>query len=140
MSEYDIIVYYVRDNRKQPFATVAIMKDSDGKWCRGVSICSDKDSFIKRVGRQIAIDRCLKAYHSHTDDIIKEYNHINPVFNGSSINVIDYINETYINKYTSIENLNIEDYKNRKIEYKSAYNVVLTDYEKRIITKPSKEQ
>lgn len=44
-----------------PYATVALEINDDGTVNRGVSICSAKDSFVKKVGTQKAIGRMMSA-------------------------------------------------------------------------------
>lgn len=58
--------YYLRDDKNRPVITVCII-ENDGKYYRGISICSDKDQVIKRAGRNRSRGRALKAIHS-TDD------------------------------------------------------------------------
>lgn len=48
----------VHDGRKM---TVAYLKVGDAYYC-GQAQCSKKDRFSKKIGRQIALGRALKAY------------------------------------------------------------------------------
>lgn len=73
--EKKINVYHLRtvDTKKEigergcvkvggrPYATVAIEINEDGTVNRGVSICSAKDGFIKKVGTQKAVGRLMSA-------------------------------------------------------------------------------
>ena len=59
--------YYLRDEAKRPLVTVCLARDENGKHYRGVAICSPKDSPVKRVGRQIALGRVLRAIHRNGD-------------------------------------------------------------------------
>lgn len=56
----DVFVYYLRDENRKPFATVAL-KAHEGKWCRGVSVCRKTDFFNKKIGKLIAIGRLQNA-------------------------------------------------------------------------------
>jgi len=52
--------YYLRDKDRRPLVTVCL-HCIDDKYYRGISICSPKDSPVKRVGRNIAFGRALQA-------------------------------------------------------------------------------
>ena len=63
----DTKFYYLRDNRSRPLITVCLATVPTGTHYRGISICSPKDNPIKRVGRQIALGRVLRAIHKRID-------------------------------------------------------------------------
>lgn len=46
------------NGQRKPVATIAVCKDT-GKWA--VSICSPKDQFCKKVGRNIAVSRLMSV-------------------------------------------------------------------------------
>jgi hypothetical protein len=58
---------YIRDERKQPIATLAIIADEEHiGWCSvGVAVCAPGDKFDRKVGRNIAEGRAKKLL---TDD------------------------------------------------------------------------
>jgi hypothetical protein len=63
MDESRIHYYYVRDENKRPMVTVAVADfDNDGTVCRGIAICSQKEMPVKKVGRDIARGRLIKAF------------------------------------------------------------------------------
>jgi hypothetical protein len=53
--------YYYRDGANRPLVTVCLM-EKEGVLCRGISICSRRDNVCKETGRQVAHDKCLKAF------------------------------------------------------------------------------
>ena len=53
----------------RPYATVAIEINEDGTVNRGVSICSAKDAFVKKVGVNKAIGR-LESAKKHQKNIL----------------------------------------------------------------------
>lgn len=55
----DTIYYYIRDNGK-PVITVCLLW-TGSSLSRGVAICSDKDNFCKKTGRNIAKRRAGQA-------------------------------------------------------------------------------
>lgn len=65
----NIFYYYLRRDdpmdktakRGKSYGVVAIRANEDGTVNRGISYCSQKDSFKKSVGRGIALSRLLKA-------------------------------------------------------------------------------
>lgn len=65
----NIFYYYLRKDdpmdktakRGKSYGVVAIRANEDGTVNRGISYCSQKDSFKKSVGRGIALSRLLKA-------------------------------------------------------------------------------
>ena len=44
-----------------PIVTVCLIKTADGKYCRGVAICSDKESGSRSSGRKLSLMRAIKA-------------------------------------------------------------------------------
>ena len=63
----------------KPFACVCIGKDMEGKWCRGISVCSIKDNFNKKKARLLAFVRWCKAVDDKKCEKqvikIQEYSH-----------------------------------------------------------------
>jgi hypothetical protein len=60
--------YYLRDENRRPVITVAVADIlDDGVVCRGVAICSDKELPVKRIGRDIARGRLIKALVNRED-------------------------------------------------------------------------
>jgi hypothetical protein len=55
----DILVKHLRDDFQRPFATIVAVKVDDSI-SLGVSICSSKDQFNKRIGRRVAIGRAKR--------------------------------------------------------------------------------
>lgn len=62
------LIKYVRDKKGRPFACVAAV-DKDKV---GYSICHRQDSFSKKLGRKIAIERAKKFPRNLFDEILKE--------------------------------------------------------------------
>ena len=52
------LVKHVRDEFGMPFATLVAVKE-DGEVRVGMSICNEKDSFSKQIGRDIARERAV---------------------------------------------------------------------------------
>jgi len=63
----DTRFYYLRDLQNKPLVTVCLAKDTTGQYYRGIAICSPKDNPVKRVGRQIALGRVLRALHRNIE-------------------------------------------------------------------------
>lgn len=60
MDEY---IYYMRDCNNRPMITVCLMQNEDGKYARGISICSLKETGPdKKVGRMYARGRAIRAF------------------------------------------------------------------------------
>jgi hypothetical protein len=53
--------YYLRDMNNHPVITVCLMRDLNGLYHRGISICSKIERPIKQQGRERAIKRALEA-------------------------------------------------------------------------------
>lgn len=106
--------YYHRDKSDAPRITICIIHDLKQKmYHRGISICSYLDIVNKEDGRDIAEDRAVKAMKlkTSTEEIIRG---------------------DIIMGYDSIPELNYE--------YKSDYNVVITEFERKLFTpKPIQE-
>lgn len=60
----DFYIYYLRDTNRNPFGCVALRRDKDGNWARGISICSSQDQFIKEKAKRLSKGRCIKALFS----------------------------------------------------------------------------
>jgi|GEM_PF-2543680 hypothetical protein len=60
---------YLRDNSGAPRITICLMMDGgNGRFGKGVAICSPKDSPCKNTGRKIARDRAIAAMYNKTMD------------------------------------------------------------------------
>ena len=53
--------YYKRDRDNKPLVTVCLIHGSEGVG-RGVAVCSPDDNPVKKIGREYAKRRALKAY------------------------------------------------------------------------------
>lgn len=106
-----VIFYYVRYNDNRPFACVALAAHPEGRFCRGVSICSEKDQFCRKVARQLAYGRLCKAFGKGQT--------LDPVVTG------DFL-------WRSTERLDAF-YNATGIGYKTGYNVQLTEYEQKLV-------
>ena len=104
----EIYYYYLRNSENHPVGCVAIQETHDGKINRGVSLCSKKDHFNKNHARGLALARLNEAKESLFSKPFNQY---------------------YGNQPTmpAVANLPYEKY---------SCNVVPTDFEKRILTKP----
>lgn len=60
--------YYIRDEKNRPVITICLMKDGN-KISRGLSVCSEKDSPCKKVGRAIAKARAVYALNSEKNNL-----------------------------------------------------------------------
>ena len=64
--------YYTRDSQNRPMVTTCLIKGERGIG-KGVAICSLEDLPVKKVGKQIAKDRALKAYwEKRTDEYVRK--------------------------------------------------------------------
>lgn len=63
-----IRVKYLRDSNYKPYATLVCIEEN-GYLCFGWSLCDKKDSFIKHVGRDIAIKRAKNFIDKFTFDV-----------------------------------------------------------------------
>ena len=67
-------VYYLRGvvnedmEHIHPFGCVVLYRDSEGRFHRGISVCSDGDPFEYRIAREKAFDRLEKAVRSGKSD------------------------------------------------------------------------
>ena len=60
MDEY---IYYIRDHHNRPMITVCLVQDENGKYARGISICSLQETGPdKKIGRMYARGRALRAF------------------------------------------------------------------------------
>ena len=98
--------YYLRDKNKRPLVTVCL-HCIDDKYYRGVSICSPKDSPIKRVGRNIAFGRALQAVKRGGSilskcrkEAIDTYNEVKSFFlyNSTNIPILNRIEKKLIKR------------------------------------------
>jgi len=113
--------YHYRDEHNHPRITVCILYDLKEKIaCRGISICSFVDPTDKENGRDRAEDRAIEAYITmdNSERILQEI----PVENAKPIKLkVDKI-------IKSVKSFDDEI----KEKFKSAVNVELTEFEKRL--------
>lgn len=57
----EVNYYYLKYENGQPYGCVAFRENEDGTVNRGVSLCSETDSFKKMIGRGLALKRLLEA-------------------------------------------------------------------------------
>lgn len=105
----EIFYYYMRDKNSRPVITICIAS-FNGKYARGISICSPFEMPIKKEGRKIARKRALKAmFNEYTGDEINRT---------EACLAISYLYKNKNQKY-------IFDF-----EFKSEYEPELTGFEK----------
>jgi hypothetical protein len=107
--------YYLKNENNEIVATVALLRNGDGKWSRGIAIRSKQDSPNKEIGRSIAGSRALKA---------QECCHRTHVRFSSSV------------YYTALKRLRDEDkgkVPDRDLGYKMFPDATLSDFEKHIL-------
>ena len=107
----NIHVYYLRDWENRPVVTVAFGDlNDDGTVCRGVSLCSALDAPVKSRGRDIALGRMWKAYYN------KE--------NSDPISTLWRLPNA-----DSLFEVDEDDNEIPVFEFKSGYDVEMTEYE-----------
>ncbi|MFC1454131.1 hypothetical protein ACFLQL_03025 [Verrucomicrobiota bacterium] len=115
-----LFYYYLRNRDNwQPFGCVCFgaIVDEGHRFCRGISLCSYKDQFVKRTARNMARGRLLSAIkHKKSTEMIN-YNYENRVHDALA-------KLTSCNDLVPITGL---------LLYKSDYNVTLTPFESEII-------
>jgi hypothetical protein len=52
---------HLRDKNNKMFATVCEIHDTQNTLAIGISLCSDKDNFSRKMGRRIAMNRAFRA-------------------------------------------------------------------------------
>lgn len=71
LKDYKAIYYYCRDRYNRPWITICLLwKVENGKpiiYARGVSICSKKDNIVKKIGRELALERATLAVFVQDD-------------------------------------------------------------------------
>ena len=98
--------YYYRDSNNRPIITVCIGKNKDNRWSRGVAYCCHTDNPEKKIGKEWARERVVKAFlQERAGDVIEFWNLLDKAI---------------------LEKMEIPFY------IKSDYNCKLTTYEKRI--------
>ncbi len=107
--------YYFRDKKNRPIITVCLFKKEENPLVhRGVSICSLKDDPYKVEGRQIAYERALRACF---DQMSTEM--VNIRLDSPEIAALDTVKKTMTAFW---------------FPYKSTFNAILTDFERRILS------
>ena len=105
--------YYKRDKDNKPLVTVCLIHGSNGIG-RGVAICSPNDNPVKKIGREYAKRRALKAY-----------------WEGQ---ISEHVAGT--KPYVSLCNTDIETYGEPKVWF----DPILTEHERNIIAKSTMVQ
>ena len=100
--------YYLRDQEARPIVTVCLFNE-DGFTSKGIAICSEKDQPNKKIGREIALGRAIKAFAKDTT-------------------------ENLIQRKRAIEQM--KKVASHWSPWKTNHNPVLTPYEKKILAKP----
>lgn len=120
MCKFNHYFYYLRSYNK-PVVTVCLIEGTHGI-SRGIAICSDRDSFVKKEGRKLAYDRAFSAYLARANnEILKHNKELIGVGKQEFINFSWYIEDPY----TSIN-----------FKFKSDPDPNLYAYEKEILFKP----
>lgn len=68
------VFYYLKnytENGSHPYACVCVIKSNDGIISRGISICSKKDNFSKRIGRNKAFGFAMRGLKNENVQIVK---------------------------------------------------------------------
>jgi hypothetical protein len=100
--------YYLRDDNNKPIVTVCLIKTGDIV-TKGIAICSERDNPVKKVGRNIAAGRAVKAQLYGMDTL--------PV------------SERGLEQYGQVYESDVEELTPM---YKSVFTPYLSDYEKEI--------
>ena len=116
--------YYFRDEKLRPLITVCLL-ENDGKFHRGIAICSPRDFPRKAEGRNIALGRARQAQKKGKTDINSVSTRDETIFVFSLVDNLEHFPfEEVTDKYAAV--------------YKSSFYVKLTDFEKVLMTKPGK--
>jgi hypothetical protein len=107
--------YYLRGENRHIFGGVCLKK-VDNVWCRGISICSNRDKFDKDMAKKYARSRLLTAIHTKGDSLP-----VNPDASESSNKLYRYYTGLFYNYLAHIT------------AHKSKYGAILTDTEKRTV-------
>jgi len=106
-------IYHYRDNIGKPRITVcAIYDKKENKYHRGVSFCSFLDNVSKESGRDIAEDRAIKAMKTKQNSDKISRAEVYEILNASNNPIIG--------------------------EFKSAYDIEMTPFEKYLFTSKKK--
>lgn len=107
-------IYYIKDDSGRTLGTVCLILGQDGKWNRGVAVCSDKDRFDKRQGRSVAIGRARRANGSKKSSlpVLKELD--NGILRDAALRFYG----------AALKNYGLD------LGFKSSHNAALTDFEK----------
>jgi hypothetical protein len=103
--------YYVRNEKHQPIGVVALCLKDGRIPCRGISICSLDEPFLKKDGIAIAVGRVKTA-----------------MINCFSSEPMQRVETGYFQEFAYDEYLPIEDR-----YFKAGYNVVLSEFEQQIV-------
>ena len=119
----NIHFYYIRRENGQPIATVCFglgRDDTKYTWSRGIAICSDKDRFDKKAGKSVAVGRARRANGTYSNSKpVAE-----PLYgkNGTRPVACEFIQ--------CARRYGLQD-----VQFKSEFNVTLTDFEKNMLEK-----
>lgn len=108
-------IYYLRNSLKTPQATVCVLKSSDGRVSRGLSLCSYCDVASKAEGRNKARGRAVKAL----------------VRNASTGETKRSVDSQFILSNLLQLAKALDDYE--KFKYLSEFNPQLTEFEKGLL-------
>jgi hypothetical protein len=66
--------YYIRDEKGKLLATRCLLYngkcyDESSDVAMGLAICSPKDNFARKTGRELAYKRAIKAFHSKRNSL-----------------------------------------------------------------------
>ena len=114
--------YYLRNALRVPVVSVVLIRDVDGKFHRGVSICSYLDKPVKNIGRKKALARAMKAMGSGRSQ--------EPILRSCA----EFDIEMYTDNRTKLPMeycLNEDNW----CSYKSSYDTELTEFEEMIVKK-----
>jgi len=118
--------YYIRDDENKPYACVAIipLDFQEGKVCRGIAICSDKDQWNKRGARGRAVSRAIKA-HADGKHSLQCRNAKRPV-------ISDFLHN-HGQEFSVPVPTHMHGPTDVMAVFKSAHNVAVTEREKRLM-------
>lgn len=134
-STKDSIFFHSKESVNHPFAVVAVGKTANNdptSYCRGIALCSLSEPFNRKIGIELALKRMLNAVQIQMstdpirEDTCKQY-HVIQVFNNHPLhNVMQEVHCELINR---------KAYTCTPIEYKSGFNIELSEFEQKMMNK-----
>jgi hypothetical protein len=109
--------YYLRGENRHIFGGVCLKK-VDNVWCRGISICSNRDKFDKDMAKKYARSRATTACYAKESNLP-----VNPEASEASYKLYRH----YTQLFSSVPG------KCQVAAYKSQYGAKLLDIEKRMV-------